>query len=190
MLAAYTLPAVAVWALAGLALTAAPLAGIALPAAVAFGACYAAAEISGRGLRAPGSSWQVPQAMLIGASLRRRVLVWGALLGPGVATRNPYAGFWLLPLAIAAMPGPAAGIALGAAAGLAHGAVRGAALLRDVREQRGDRVPAAAAAVEAAAGVPTHLDVLLKTVYWRRLDGAVLAAAAVTALAAWLHYLT
>ncbi len=146
--------------------------------------------------------------MLIEAPARRRVLVWGALLGPGFATRNPYAGFGLLPLVVAAMPGSAAGLALGAAVGLAHGTARAAALLRDVRDLRpgpvrsaasspvrSSQVPAAAGAgggvtEPAADAVITHLDMLLRTVYWRRIDGAVLLAAAAAALAAGTGYLT
>jgi hypothetical protein len=176
VLAAYVLPAVAVWAVLGLAVTAVRLAWLALAAAVVYGGYYACTEISGRrGLPPPGRSWQVPQSMMIEAPVRRRVLVWGALLGPGFATRNPYAGFWLLPLAVASMPGAGAGIAVGAAVGVAHGTSRAAALLRDVRDLR-----------TAPDALTAHLDVLLKTVYWRRLDGVVLAAAAATALAAWL----
>lgn len=188
VLAAYAVPATAVWALLGLALTAVPLRWLALPLLAAYGGYYGALELTGRsGLPVPGRSWQVPQSMLIGAPPRRRLLVWGALLGPGFATRNPYAGFWLLPAAIAAMPGPAAGVVLGTAVGCAHGSARAAALLRDVAQTRA-----------VAAGVPVavsqdaltgHLDALLKTVYWRRFDGAVLLttgllAAAILAAAA------
>ncbi|HYS32339.1 MAG TPA: hypothetical protein VEM58_08765 [Streptosporangiaceae bacterium] len=206
MIAAYALPAVAVWSALGFAVTVVRLGWLALAAAVVYGGCYAATEISGRGLPPPGRSWQVPQTMLIEASARRRVLVWGAVLGPGFATRNPYAGFWLLPLAVASMPGTGAGLAAGAAVGLAHGAARAAALLRDVHDVHDLRALAVAsdpgrgpgseeAPVAAGQGrVPggaapgaliTHLDVLLKTVYWRRLDGALLLAAAAMALAAW-----
>jgi len=168
--AAYALPAMAAWAALGIALTWARLPGVALAATVAYGGLYAASEIAGRRrLPPPGRSWQVPQSMLIGASARRRVVVWGALLGPGFATRNPYAGFWLLPLAVAAMPGLRAGLAVGAAIGLAHGTARAAALLRDVRDRS---QPA------------THIDALLKAIYWRRLDAVLLAAGAAAAAAA------
>ena len=201
VLAAYAGPAVAVWALLGLVLTTVPLRWVALPLAVAYGGYYGTLELTGRrGLPAPGRSWQVPQTMLTGAPPRRRLLLWGALLGPGFVTRNPYAGFGLLPVAVAAMPGPAAGIALGAAIGFAHGAARAAALLRDVRELRGAAVPlsvrqprAGLVQVPVPAGpapLTGHLDALLKTVYWRRFDGAVLLAAAALAGAAIVRYLT
>ncbi len=140
MLAAYTLPAIAAWALLGLGLGAIGVAlpglrPVALAAAGAYGGYYGVTEIAGRrGLSPPGRRWQVPQTMLIAAAPRRRVVVWGALLGPGFATRNPFAGFGLLPLAIVAMPGIGPGIALGAAIGLAHGTARAMALVRDVRD--------------------------------------------------------
>jgi hypothetical protein len=221
VLAAYAVPALVAWALLGLGLGTAGAAlpafrGVALAAVAGYASYFGALELSGRrGLPPPGRGWQVPQTMLIEASPRRRLLVWGALLGPGFATRNPFAGFGLLPLAVAAMPGPAPAVALGAAAGLAHGAARAVALLRDVREL--SPAPAsmalAGAVADAGAGagsaapetvateivaaevlpaevLPTHLDMVLKTIYWRRFDGAVLLAAAATGVAACLRYIT
>jgi hypothetical protein len=200
VIGAYALSAVAICTAVGFALTAVRLTGVALAAAVIYGGCYGATEVSGRrGLPAPGRAWQVPQTMLIDAPVRRRVLVWGALLGPGFATRNPYAGFGLLPLAVASMPGTGAGLAAGAAVGLAHGTARAVALLRDVRDLRPGPASAALAAAGRAGGLAsqppadaltTHLDVLLKTVRWRRIDGAVLLAAAATALVACAGYFT
>ena len=183
VLAAYVLPAVAVWIVVGLALlgltAVLPLAGAALVLAAIYGCCYGVAEIAGLGrLAAPGRRWQVPQTMMIDASPWRRVLVWGAMLGPGFATRNPYAGFGLLPIAVIAMAAsrPGAAVVLAAAIGLAQGGARAAALLRDIRE---------AGVQPDAAG---QLDLLLRTVYWRRLDGAMLLAVAATATAASVGY--
>lgn len=208
VLAAYAVPAVAAWAVLGLGLGMAgaalpALRGVALAAVACYAALYGALELSGRPrLPVPGRGWQVPQTMLIDASPRRRLAVWGALLGPGFATRNPFAGFALLPLAVASMPGPGVAVALGAAAGLAHGAARAAALLRDVRELNPVPVTVALAGAGAGAGagsgagaggaedLPTHLDMVLKTIYWRRFDGAVLLAVAVTGVAALLRSLT
>lgn len=211
MLAAYAVPAVTGWALLGLGLGEAGavlpgLRGVALAAAAAYAGYYGALELSGRrGLAPPGRGWQVPQAMLIEASPRRRLLVWGALLGPGFATRNPFAGFGLLPLAVASMPGPGQALALGAAAGLAHGAARAAALIGDVRELgpapagmalagastgAGAGPGPAAGEMLATAAVPTHLDMVLKTICWRRLDGAALLAVAATGFAACLRSFT
>ena len=62
------------WLALGLGLAALPLTGAALVAAVVYGCYYGATELAGRrGLAVPGRRWQVPQAMMINASPRRRV---------------------------------------------------------------------------------------------------------------------
>jgi len=205
VLAAYAGPAVAAWLLAGLCLVALPAAGLALAGVVVYGGYYGLLEVSGRrGLPPPGRGWQVPQSMLIRVSPRRRVLVWGALLGPGFATRNPYAGFGLLPLAVLALPGVAAGSAgagaragltLAAAIGLAHGTARAGALLRDIEEtseaagpEPDQFLPVPERPGVQVAAVPVHLDFLRKTVYWRRFDGAMLLAVAAVAVVASVRY--
>ena len=173
MLAAYTVPAAAVWAVLGLALTALPIGTAALLATALYGCAYGAAEsLHLRRPRTPGRSWQVPQDFMIGASSRRRVLVWGSILGPGFLTRNPYAGFGVLPLLVAgtvpAAGGPggrlALGLAVGVMVGIAHGAGRALALLRDVSRPQGD---------------PFAL--LLRSLRWRALDGLALLAIAAAA---------
>lgn len=98
-----------------------------------------------------------------------RLLVWGSILGPGFLTRNPYAGFFLLPILVAAA-GPAwSAAALAAAIGLAHGTGRALALLRDARPG-------------AASADPMRL--VLTSMYWRRLDGITLLVIAAAAAAA------
>jgi hypothetical protein len=193
VIAAYTVPSVLVWMLIGVVLTSLPLAVFGLAGVIGYGCYYGLIELTGaRGLLAPGRRWQVPQTMLINASPRRRVLVWGAILGPGLVTRNPYAGFGLLPFALAAMrpAGPGrtglvlAGLALGAAIGVAHGGARAIALLRDVRELRGETSVAGVPLAAAATGATDQLELLLKTIYWRRLDGVALLAVAAIAIAA------
>jgi hypothetical protein len=199
VVAAYALPAVLVWLVLGLCLAALPLTGVALAGAVLYGGYYGVLEITGgRGLPPPGRQWQVPQSMLIDAAPRRRVLLWGAILGPGFLTRNPYAGFGLLPLAVAAMPGTLgaagtgplaglrAGLVIAAAIGLAHGTARALALVRDLRDM-GAVAPASPLVAQVTAA---QLTLLLKTVYWRRIDGVVLLAVAVTALLAAVRYFT
>jgi len=176
VLASYALPAVAIWIALGACLAAIRLPAVALACATAYGCYYGISELAGR-RGSPGRRWQVPQSMMIGASPRRRLVVWGALLGPGFLTQNPYAGFGLLPLAVAAMRAAGAGpcLALAAVIGLAHGTARAAALLRDVRRP----------GPVTATG---QLDLLLKTIYWRRFDGVVLLAIAATAAAALADY--
>jgi len=156
----------------GLVLTALPIGTAALLAAIVYGCAYGGAETFGLSrVRAPGRSWQVPQDFMIGASSRGRALIWGSILGPGFLTRNPYAGFGILPLLVAgAGTGTsrmAVGLAVAAMIGIAHGAGRGLALLRDVARPQDD---------------PFAL--LLRSLRWRTIDGlallAIAGAAAVT----------
>jgi hypothetical protein len=173
VLGAYAVPAALAWGGLGLALTALPVspagrAATALAVAAAYGCCYGTTEASGRARpRPPGSSWQVPQRMLIGAGDRRRVLTWGVILGPGFLTRNPYAGFGLLPVLVACAGPPQAGIAAGLLIGVAHGSGRALALLRDAR---------------AIAAQP--FDLLLTSLRWRVLDGLALLLVAGAAIGA------
>jgi hypothetical protein len=149
-----------------------PLSRAALLLVVAYGAFYGLAEATGRsGIAPPASRWQVPQTMVAGASHRRRILTWGSILGPGFATRNPYAGFALLPLAVATAGSIAAGIALAAAVGVVHGTGRALAVLRDTRN----------------AATADHLRMVLKSMYWRTFDGFALLVISGAALAACLY---
>jgi hypothetical protein len=168
VLAAYVVPAAVIWTAAGLLLTALPIATVALLAVAAYGLLYGLAEVSGASrLAVPGRAWQVPQDMMIGAGGRRRLLVWGLILGPGFLTRNPYAGFGALPLLVASAGGIRAGIALAAVVGTAHGAGRALALLRD-----------------AASPATDPFGMLLSSLRWRRLDGLLLLMAAAAAVGA------
>lgn len=166
---AYALSAVVTWAALGAVLGALPLARPALALVTAYAAWYGLTEAAGRRwLPVPGTRWQVPQTMVVGTSARRRLLVWSTILGPGFLTRNPYAGFGLLPAAVAAAGGVPAAAALAAAIGLAHGTGRALALLRDARP--------------GAAADPMRL--VLVSMYWRTADGLallVIAGAAATA---------
>ncbi len=162
-------PAIAVWAAIGLVLTVLPVAAAARVGVVLYGCGYGAIEALGATRpRAPGRNWQVPQDLMIGASARRRVLIWGSILGPGFLTRNPYAGFGMLPLLAGAATGRSlvTGAAVAAIVGATHACGRGVALLRDV-----------------AAPPPPPVAVLLRSLRWRRLDGVVLLAISGVAIA-------
>ena len=168
MLAAYAVPAAVIWAGFGLALGALPIAAGALVVAAVYGLGYGVIEASGRAKpRAPGSNWQVPQRMLIGAGGIRRLLIWGLALGPGFVTRNPYAGFGMTLVLVGCAGRPGLGLLVGAAAGVAHGSGRALALLRDARV-RGARSRAA-----------EPFQVLLTSVRWRIFDGLALLMIAV-----------
>jgi hypothetical protein len=169
------MPAVVVWAALGTGLGALGLARPALLLTAAYAACYGLVEVTDRlggrlRLPAPGTRWQVPQAMVVGVPARRRILVWGSILGPGFLTRNPYAGFGLLPLAVATAGGARPAALLAAAIGLAHAAGRALSLLRDTSPR-----PAAA---------PDPMALVLTSLRWRTCDGFALLVIAAAAGAA------
>ena len=174
MLAAYILPAITVWMTLGLLANLLPLRAIALVLMAGYGVFYGVLEAGGMTRPAPpGSRWQVPAEWVRGVSRRRRFVVWGSLLGPGFATRNPYAGFWLLPLAVAAVGSIGYGVLLAAAIGAAHSTGRALGLLRDVRDVGGN----------------SYLQSTLKSMYWRVADGFALLAVAGAAAMTYAHRL-
>lgn len=167
-LAAYALPAAVTWLLIGALLNAPPIAQGAAIALILYGLLYGIAEVADvSGLWVPGLRWQVPPALVTKRSSGRILVVWGGLLGPGFATRNPYAGFAALLLGIATFGSVKIGAAVAIAVGVAHGTARALALLRDAREV-------------------DHLDYLqsvLRSLYWRRFDGLMLLLLAGLSLA-------
>ena len=83
-------------------------------------------------------------------------------LGPGIATRNAYAGIWLMPIAAAFATGRLSGALIGAIAGAAHGSARAAGILANVRTND-----------------PTGpFAVMGQQLRWRWIDGLVLTLAA------------
>ena len=170
LLAAYAAPAAAAWALLGLLANVVPVRPAALAMTVGYGIYYGLIETSGRtGLPPPGRSWQVPARWVDNVPRWRRILIWGSLLGPGFATRNPYAGFGLLLLIVCSAGSIWLGVALAVTLGLLHSLARAAALLRDVRQPPGT----------------DYLDLLARSMRWRALDGLALltiAGAATTTI--------
>ncbi|MGO8961620.1 MAG: hypothetical protein ACLQFR_30245 [Streptosporangiaceae bacterium] len=185
MLAAYAVPAAIVWAGLGLLLGALPIAAGALVVVTVYGVGYGVIEASGRAWpRAPGSNWQVPQHVLIGAGPRRRLLIWGLTLGPGFLTRNPYAGFGMTVLLVSCAGRPLAGLLVAVAVGVAHGSGRALALLRDARLRggrprsgrlRGGRLRDSRLRGGRLGDGPLlaaePFDLLLTSVRWRMFDG-------------------
>jgi len=152
-----------VWMTLGLLVNLLPLSAVALVLMAGYGVSYGVLEAGGMARPAPpGSRWQVPSEWVRGVSRRRRFVVWGSLLGPGFATRNPYAGFWLLPLAVAAVGTVGYGILLASAIGAAHSTGRAVGLLRNVQD----------------VDVNGYLQSALRSMYWRVADGFALLAAA------------
>jgi len=150
-----------IWMPIGLALNIYDLRRFSLVLLVIYCVYYGLTESTGLPGRAPpGSSWQVPQSLVAGTSPRRRILIWGGILGPGFFTRNPYAGFWLLPLAISLLDSIHTGVLAAAIIGFAHGSGRALALVRDAR----------------ATDAVGYLQSVLRSMYWRTFDGIMLLA--------------
>jgi hypothetical protein len=169
LVVAYGVPAVMAWGLLGLLVSVIPLRTAALIVLLAYAGFFGLVEAAGRVRPSPpGSSWQVPSSWVVGVSNRRRVMIWGSMLGPGFATRNPYAAFGLLPLAVAAVGALWYGVLLAAAIGFAHSTGRATALLRGVRQ--GDEAD--------------YLNAVLKQMYWRLFDGFALLLVAGVAIMA------
>ena len=130
--AAYVLPAALVWAALGLMLR--PLSGIPglVPvAAAAYALGYGIVETAGLPVWRPTLAWQVPAPWIAGRREPVQALIWGATLGPGLVTRNPYAGMWLLPLLVALYHDPLVALGVGVCIGAAHGAARALGVLNN-----------------------------------------------------------
>lgn len=100
--------------------------------------CYALSFGICETLRIPfrpiGLAWQVPNQWLRGRPAALQTLFWGICLGPGLITRNPYAGIWLLPFLLVLMPNLLIALSLGLAIGVAHGCGRAIGVLRNRRK--------------------------------------------------------
>jgi hypothetical protein len=166
VLLSYALPAAAIWALLGLALGALPIASAAIVVAAVYGCGYGVVEASGMARpAAPGRRWQVPQEKMLGLSGGRRVVLWGAILGPGLLTRNPYAGFGMLVVLAATIGTLPTAVWVAALIGAAHASGRAFAVLRDSARQQAE---------------PFAL--LLRSLRWRVLDGLALLSVAGAAI--------
>lgn len=163
-LAAFVLPAVATWVALGMLLSLADLPEwFALIAACAYSAYYGIGEVLSGRPRGPGTAFQVPDTMLRGRPAWRRVLIWGVYLGPGLVTRNPFAGYGLLPLLVVAGGINYRGAVAGGLVGLAHGAARASGIRRNIVSLRWNENP---------------LQRVLAELQWRRADGFLLLAVA------------
>jgi hypothetical protein len=170
-IAAYALPAAAAWGILSIALWL--LNGFSLFISLlawVYALGFGLFEVLGLPMRTPGFSWQVPAPWIKGRSAAVQTLIWGTLLGPGLVTRNPYAGIWLLPLLLALNQNALTAIGIGLAVGLAHGGARAFGIISN---RTCIRDPDA------------HIFILGNQWYWKYLDGLALLLAA-GALAAYM----
>lgn len=162
-IAAYALPAAVVWGILGIALSdLARKVPQMMVVTVAYAVAYGLSETAGLPLRPPSVSWQVPARWVRGRAAAR-VVIWGIALGPGLVTRNPYAGMGLLPLLLILYQNPMAAAAVGMLFGAVHGGVRAVGVLWNQRQMAGG--------CEIISVMGQHLR-------WRLVDGVALLLAA------------
>lgn len=119
-------------------------------------------------------AWQVPSHWIKGRPPIVQTLIWGTSLGPGLVTRNPYAGIWLLPFLIVLDRSPLMTLVVGIAVGAAHGGARAIGVLRNRSCMSTD--------------VDAYLKIMGAQQRWQYLDGLALLLAA-GALAAYALFL-
>jgi hypothetical protein len=128
--------------------------------ALVYALIYGAAESLLVPVRVLSTTWQVPARWISGAGALRRAFIWGCVLGPGVLTRNPYAGMWMMPILLTVASGPGRGAIAGAATGAAHGVSRAAVTLQLIRKRSG--------------GTRNPTEIVLRQLRWRAADGLML----------------
>ena len=144
-----------------------PLAGVPfllpfLP--LAYALWFGLRETLGLQRRLLGLLWQVPSSWIKGRPAVLQTLIWGTTLGPGLVTKNPYAGMWLLPLLVVLNHNLLMTVAVGAAVGAVHGGARAIGVLRNRRC--------------IAMDVEAHYRILNSQTQWQYLDGLALLLAA------------
>lgn len=133
-IAAYVLPAAVVWGVLGIILRSLDGIPFLLPLpALVYALWFGILETLGVPFQPPGLAWQVPSHWIKGHPAMVQALIWGTALGPGLVTRNPYAGMWLLPLLVALNHSLLMAMAVGIAVGVAHGGARVLGVLRNRR---------------------------------------------------------
>ncbi len=170
-IAAYVLPAAVVWGVLGVVFW--PLGGIPLIApliAWAYALGFGIIETFAIPFQAPSVAWQVPARWVKGRPKAVQILTWGPLLGPGLVTKNPYAGMWLLPLLLILNHSLDIAIVVGVVIGVAHGSTHALGVLKNMGYMKMNC---------------SHLIILGAQLRWRYVDGLalLLAAGALTAYA-------
>jgi hypothetical protein len=122
---AYSLPAGVIWGiLAVLVHPLTSLAQIMMIIAWMYAFTFGVLEAFALPFRPPSLAWQVPAHWLQGRTTWAQNLIWGMALGPGLITRNPYAGMWLLPIFLTFNHNVLTDIGIGILIGLAHAGMR------------------------------------------------------------------
>ena len=165
-IAAYVLPAAIVWGILGVVFRLLSNIPWLIPLiALAYTFWFGLLETLGLSFRPIEIGWQVPSRWIDGRPAMVQALIWGTTLGPGLVTRNPYAGIWLLPLLIALNQSLLIAMVVGIAAGIAHGGARVLGVLSNRRSMDMDEEYA-------------HLKILGAQFRWQYIDGLALLVAA------------
>lgn len=165
---AYVLPAAFVWGILGLLLWPLHIISWLLPLiALVYALWFGLLETLGLPFRSPGLTWQVPSGWIDRRPAIVQALTWGATLGPGLVTRNPYAGMWLLPFLLVLNHSLLMAIIVGIATGATHGAARVLGVLSTRRSMDVDMDTDYA-----------HLKILGAQFRWQYMDGLALLLAA------------
>lgn len=181
-LLAYIIPGAVVWACVGLAIW--PLSRIAglIPSLIwIYTLLFGIFETGLLPISAPSLTWQVPAQWIRGHSPFVQTLIWGTCLGPGLVTRNPYAGMWLLPLFIALNQNLLAAVIIGMAIGGIHGAARALGVLCNRKELDTSCPPIHFLGVHHILGTQWR---------WRLIDGLILLVVTGAFVAAMLPLLS
>lgn len=126
----YIVPAIIVWGCLGLIFQLiSGLLGIVVFITTFYALWFGLVEVLKLPVQPPGIHWQVPSKWLENRSTFTRVVIWGSLLGPGLVTRNPYAGMWILLWLVALSQNLVLAILVGAV----HGATRAFGVLNNSR---------------------------------------------------------
>lgn len=149
---------------------------------------YGIPEAAGR-LRpvAPGVQWQVPARWMHRGNAWRRVIIWGVTLGPGFVTINPYAGFWVLVLAVASIRPELTTLVMAGMFGAAHATGRAVALQRDIRRNLAPEPPGAT--FDPDKILLEYKATFAKSLFWRVIDGYLLLLIGGTAVTACIYRL-
>lgn len=124
---------------------------------------YGVAESTYTPVHAIELRWQVPSNWVRRRSELQRMAIWGAALGPGLVTRNPYAGMACLPLLVVLQPTVTASVLLAMSVGTVHAAARAVAVARMARCHAQSPIPLMGAQIG-----------------WRQADGLILLCMAAT----------
>lgn len=153
-LLAYAAPAALVWFVIGIVAWLLPQTWLLLVLLTGYSGFFGFAEISASAVMPPASSWQVPGGWVAHRHPARQTLVWGATLGPGLMTRNPYAGMWAVPALAVFSPNP---VLTAMACGVVHASGRAIGILLN------------------ATRLGSSVDrIMLRYYWWRAVDGLAL----------------